>query len=104
MKANQTFHQQDMEMFAMVNEKTALRRQRREEMELACVTPVEDPLMIRRQNLSAAGGAALRVAWGLVILGGVARDLMNPLFGFCMATISFLCGWVHWRRNSYGNH
>lgn len=102
MKANQNFHQQDVEMFKMVNEKTALRRQRREEMELACVAAVDDPMVIRGQNLRAAGGASVRVAWGLVILGGVARGLMNPWFGFALAAVSIVCGWYHWRRCRYG--
>lgn len=104
MKANQNFHQQDMEMFRMVNERTAARRQRREEMQLACVAAVNDPVVVRGQNLKAASGAAARVSVGLVVLGGVVRGLVVPGFGFAVAAVCVAWGLVHFRRNRYGNH
>lgn len=103
MKANEMFDQQDMEMFAMVNEKTAARRKRREALELACIEQAEPIVDNRVTKLCAFGGATVRMSVGLVVLGGIARGLVDPGFAVAVAAGCALWAWGYWRRNRYGN-
>lgn len=103
MKANEMFHQQDMEMFAMVNERTAARRKRREELELACIAQAEPVEYDRTIKFRAVSGSLIRMSVGLVLLGGITRGLVDPVFGATVAAGCGLWAWGYWGRNRYGN-
>ena len=102
MNAKQSFDQQDREMFCMVNEKTAARRKRREELELACIEQAELPTERRSVTLQAMGGAVIRAGMGGVILGGITRGLVDPAFGIAMTAVCCIWAVGYWQRNRYG--
>jgi hypothetical protein len=102
MKANQNFHQQDMEMFAMVNEKTAARRRRREALELACIEEAELPV-VQNNGLQIAAGVTVRGGLGLIVAGGVVRGLVDPVFGIVMTAMCLIWAWGYCRRSRNGN-
>ena len=86
----------------MVNEKTAARRKRREELEMACIEQAEAPVARRSVMLQAMGGTVIRMGLGGVIVGGITRGLVNPMFGLAMAGVCCIWAVGYWRRNRHG--
>ena len=91
-------------MFAMVNERTAARRKRREELELACIEQGEVPAVQSRMGIDAVLGIAVRGGMGLLTVAGISRGMVDPGFGLVLVGVSALWAWLYCRRCRRGYH
>ena len=91
-------------MFAMVNERTAARRKRREELELACIEQGGAPTVRPRMVMNVVVGAAIRGGMGLLTVAGISRGMVDPGFGLVLVGVSALWAWLYCRRCRRGYH
>lgn len=99
---------EDMEVIAMANHTADCRKNPRAGPERIAPVPLEDFVEIpeddcesRGMDLAAFGSVCARGFLGLMFLGAVSRELINPWFGLLLAAACFVWAVVCWRSRQH---